>query len=277
MTDAAAGLQQRLAASRQPAAPTPERPAILVVGSGKGGVGKSVLSVLLGAALAEQGRRVLLFDADHNLGNLHVLLGVRPAARLEALLHGDVSPAELVRPVSEHLWLLPGDSGAESLHGLEPLDRARLHHRLSSVYDDFDTVIVDAAAGIDGVIRTATMRASRLVTVTAPEPAALTDAYALMKIVHLQAPRLPIDVLVNRCVEPVEGRAAYDKLAAACERFLRRGVRYLGAIPEDQAIRAAVRDPGHFLALLTASEAARTLRSCVLDRMELPEPIRSVG
>jgi Mrp family chromosome partitioning ATPase len=70
----------------------PEGPSVLVVGSGKGGVGKSVLSVLLGASLAAQGHRVLLFDADHNLANLHVLLGIRPAARLEALLQGNLGP-----------------------------------------------------------------------------------------------------------------------------------------------------------------------------------------
>ena len=253
----------------------PEGPAVLVVGSGKGGVGKSILSVLLGASLAAQGHRVLLFDADHNLGNLHVLLGIRPAARLEALLQGELGPQDLIRPVSERLWLLPGDSGTEALHDLEPFDRARLQHRLSSVYDQFDVVIVDAAAGIDGVVRTATMGATRLLAVVTPEPTALTDAYALMKIVSLQAPGLPIAVLANRCDDPEDGRAAFDKLAAACERFLRRGVRYLGAVPEDSAIRAAVRDPARCLARLEQSEAARTLRDGVIDRMELPEPTRS--
>jgi flagellar biosynthesis protein FlhG len=252
-------------------------PAVIVVGSGKGGVGKSVVSVMLATAAAAAGRRVLLFDGDQNLGNLHVLLGVRPAARLDALLHGEVAPADLVRPVAENLWLLPGDSGAEALHALEPVDRARLNVRLSTLWDDFDAVIVDAGAGIDSVVRASALGASRLMVVTAPEPAALTDAYALMKIVHLQSPGLPLDVVVNRCATDAEGRAAYDKLAQACERFLRRGVRFLGAIPEDDAVRLAVRDPGRCLARLAACEAARTLSYMMLDRMDLPEPIRSVG
>jgi flagellar biosynthesis protein FlhG len=265
------------AANRQTTVTEPDGPAVVVVGSGKGGVGKSVLSVLLGAALASHGQRVLLFDADYNLGNLHVLLGVRAAARIEALLQGELQPSDLIRQVSERLWLLPGDSGMEALHGLEPLDRARLQYRLTSVYDQFDVVIVDAAAGIDGVVRTATMRATRVVAVTTPEPTSLTGAYALMKIVSLQTPGLPIDVLVNRCRDPQEGRGAFDKLAVACERFVRRSIRYLGAVPEDSAIADAVRDPARCLTRLEQSAAAQTLRDGVVDRMEVPEPIGSHG
>ena len=252
----------------------PEGPPALVVGSGKGGVGKSVTSLLLATSLAAQGRRVLLFDADQNLGNLHVLLGVRPSARMEALLYEGLAPDELVQPVAENLWLLPGDSGTESLYGLEAIDRARLHHRLSALYDGYDAVVIDAGAGIESVVRVATMRATRLVVVAAPEPTALTDAYALMKIVTLQVPELPIDVCVNRADDEREGREAYEKLATACERFLRRGVRYLGAIPEDPMVRAAVRDPRRLLPLLTASPAAQAVREGVLDRLDLPTPAR---
>ncbi len=255
--------------------PLAEGPLVLLVGSGKGGVGKSVLSIILGSIAARAGRRTLLFNADLNLGNLHVLLGVRPTARVDALLNGDVEAADLVRPLRENLWLLPGTSGGERLHGLESLDRARLETRLSVPFTDYDVVIVDAGAGIDGVVRTATISASRLVVVTVPEPAALTDAYALMKIVHLRTPDIPIDVLVNRCRDDAEGRAAFDKLATASERFLRRGIRHLGSVGEESTIGAAAREPSSCLSILDASLAAQSLTSCLLDRMELPAPVRS--
>lgn len=248
-------------------------PEVIVVGSGKGGVGKSVLSVMLGTVLAAEGHRVLLFDADHNLGNLHVLLGVRPRARMDALLGGDVEPADMVQPIGDGLWLLPGDSGDEALQSLESLDRARLHQRLSALYDAYDVVIVDAGAGIESVVRVGTMRATRLVVVTMPEPTALTDAYALMKIVNLQLPELPMDLLVNRCLTDEEGRAAYEKIATACERFLRRGVRHLASVGEDDAVRAAVRDPRRLLALLSASAASLTLRQAARERLSLPAPM----
>jgi flagellar biosynthesis protein FlhG len=253
--------------------PARETPTI-VVGSGKGGVGKSVVSVLIATAVAAQGRRVLLLDGDQNLANLHVLLGVRPKARMESMLSGADAP-ELVQWVSPNLWLLAGESGAESLYALESVNRARLQHRLSEVYRRFDVVVVDTGAGLENVVRAATMRATSLLLVTAPEPTALTDAYALIKILHLQLPDFPVDILVNRCLSATEGRDAFVKLATACERFLRRAVAYAGALPEDESIRLAVRNPNRLLETIQSSRAAQTLRSTVLDRLDLPAMARS--
>ncbi len=247
----------------------------VVVGSGKGGVGKSVVSLLLATTLAADGRRVLLLDGAQNMGNLHVLLGVRPGARMDALIGGDVAAPDLVQAVAPNLWLVPGDSGNEALYAMEPIDRARVHYRLSELYTSFDAVIADAAAGLESVVRVATMSATRLLVVTAPEPTALTDAYALMKIVNLQVPGLPMDVVVNRCLDADEGRDAFVRLATACERFLRRGIRFAGSLPEDQALRLAVRDPRRLLETIPATTVARALRDTVLDSLDLPVMARS--
>ena len=241
---------QAHALRRSASAASPAGPAALdafVIGSGKGGVGKSALAVLLAAELARRDRRVLLLDGAHNQGNLHVLLGVRPAGRLDALVAGEIGVADLVVPIAERLWLLPGDSGAESLHGMAPVDRARLQRRLSAVYDDYDAVVVDAGPGIESVLR-ATIRASRLVVVAVPEPASLSDAYALIKIAHLQVPSLAVDVVVNRAISADEARAAFGRLELAAERFLHRELRFLGAVSEDAEIMRRVRTPGALLA-----------------------------
>jgi MinD-like ATPase involved in chromosome partitioning or flagellar assembly len=223
---------------------------VVLVGSGKGGVGKSLLSILLAAEAASAGRRVLLFDADMNLGTLHVLLGLRPAARVDALLDSELEPADLVCRVSRNLWLLPGTCGAERLHDMPALDRARLELRLSAVFANYDLVIADAGSGLDGAIRTATISADRLVVVATPEPAALTGAYALMKVAHLRTPKIPIDVLVNRCQNDVEGAVAFDKLAFACDRFLSREIHHLGTIAEDASLALAARDPEQCLTMI---------------------------
>jgi len=245
-----AEMLRRLAAARAPHAPhAGEGHQAYVIGSGKGGVGKSVLSVLLAAELARRGRRVLLFDGSQNQGNLHVLLGARPPVPLSAVLAGEAEPADLVMPIAERVWLLPADSGAESVHQLSVLDRARLHHRLSGLYDAFDDVVVDAGPGIESVVRAVSMRASRLLVVAVPEPASLSDAYALIKILHLQVPFVPVDVLVNRAETEEEAHATYARLALAAQRFLNRELRFVGAVAERAEVRRAVRAAGGLLAL----------------------------
>ncbi len=264
MRDQAAGLRELAprAGHTRSAAPEDGPPAI-VIGSGKGGVGKSMLGVLLAAAFARSGRRTLLLDGAQNQGNLHILLGVRPVVALGAVLAGDVEPAALMVPVADDLVLVPGDSGAEALYSLSAIDRARLHLRLSELYDGFDIVVVDGGSGIESVVRAAGIRASRLALLVAPEPASLADAYALLKIVNLQVPSVPIEVMVNRVVADEEGQAVFDRLHLAAERFLRRELGYLGCVPEDEALRLAARRPGALLA--TRCDAIEAIAARLAD------------
>ncbi len=247
----------------------------IVVGSGKGGVGKSVVSVMLAAAAAERGRDVLLLDGEQNLANLHVLLGVGVRGSIESVLGDRVRAEELVQPVAERLWLLPSESGAEGLYALDALERARLHRRLVGLYRQYEVVVVDAGAGIEGVVRAAMLGADRILLVTAPEPTALMDAHALVKILSLQAPHVPIDVFLNRCACEEEGQGAFVRLAAASERFLSRRLHLAGILLEEPPIAAAVREPRRFLARLMETRAAQTIREARLDVLELPETARS--
>jgi flagellar biosynthesis protein FlhG len=176
------------------------------------------------------------------------MLGLRPRARLESLLAADADPQDLLVPVADGLDLMPSESGAEALYALTPLDRARLHLRLTSLYDRFETVVIDAGPGIESPMR-AMIRATRLIVVAVPEPASLTDAYALVKIATLRSPGLPIDLIVNRVVSEEEAQAASSRCALAARRFLRRDLGTLGAVPEEEALRRAARVPGEILRL----------------------------
>lgn len=246
----------------------------VVVGSGKGGVGKSLVAVTLASALAAAGRRVLLVDADFNLGTLHVLLGVRPEVQPETLLEPGVDATDVVVPVCRNLWLMPATSGSERVQRLSTHDRARLHRQVTRLYPQYDTVVVDAAAGLDSALRVAAMQASRLVLVTTPEPTALTSAYALVKMVHGRLPLLPIDLLVNRAQHHDEGEAAAERMRQACARFLGRPLRYLGAIPEDGQMRAALSHPERLVDPDHAGPAQAALhaiiRTHLADLMESP-------
>ena len=246
MTDQAAGLRRIVTAADSLPATEPGTARVHVIGSGKGGVGKSTIAVLLAAALARAGRRVLLLDACQNLGNLHILLGVKPARDLGSVLTGEADPADLLVPVSENLVLLPVNSGEEAVYTLTATDRARLHLRLTNLYEAFDEVVVDAGPGIEATIR-ATIRATSLVVIAVPEPASLSDAYALIKTAALHAPGLPIDVLSNRVMTDTEGRNTFDVLSLAARTFLRREIGCLGEIGEHDSLRRAVRVPGGLL------------------------------
>jgi flagellar biosynthesis protein FlhG len=177
--------------------------------------------------------------------------------------------------VAEHLWLLPSESGSEGLYALDALERARLHCRLVGLSRQYEVVIVDAGAGIEGVVRAAMLGADRILLVTAPEPTALMDAHALVKILSLQAPHVRIDVLVNRCAGEDEGHGAFLRLAAASEQFLSRRLHLAGILLEEPPIAAAVRDPRRFLPRLMKTDAAHTIREARLDVLDLAETTRS--
>lgn len=251
MSDQAAGLRA-LAEPPVSREPSPEGVAACVIGSGKGGVGKSVLAALLACALARRGQRTLLVDGAQNQGNQHVLFGVRPVAPLETLLLGERRARDLVVPVAAGLDLLPADSGAELLYGLGAVDRARLHQRASVLWDDYDQVVVDGGPGLESVVRGAAIRADRLVVVTTPDPTSLSDAYALLKIVHLQVPSIQIGVMVNRVAADEEGQKVFDRLQLAATRFLGRDLVDLGSVPESETLRSAVRQPGTVLGIESA-------------------------
>ncbi len=245
-------------------------PPVFVIGSGKGGVGKSLVSTAFAATLSQVGLRTLLVDGDQNLGNLHVLLGVRPERSLTDVVDGVVEPADLLLRVAERLWLLPAESGAEMLFGLGSTDRARLQHRVSGLYADFDVVIVDAGAGLDSAARCVTIGATQLIVVTIPEATALTDAYALIKIVSRQQPELPIDILVNRAITPPEGDSAFERLREAAHRFLARDLSYLGVIPDDAGMRDDIRFPERLLAPHTGGAALRAAAALAVECVGLP-------
>lgn len=245
----------------------------MVIGSGKGGVGKSLVAVTLASGLAAAGRRVLLVDADFNLGTLHVLLGVRPQQEPEGLLDATVDATDLVIPVCRNLWLMPATSGSERMQRLSTQERARVHRQVTRLYPHYDAVVVDAAAGLDSALRVAAMQASRLVLVTTPEATALTSAYALVKMVHGRLPLLPIDLLVNRIQHPDEAELAADRMQQACARFLGRPLRFIGSVPEDSDLRSMLRHPERMVTPEEAGPAQAALHTILHTHLrDMMEP-----
>jgi flagellar biosynthesis protein FlhG len=225
-------------------------PQVYAVASGKGGVGKSVLSVLLASELARRGRRVLLLDGAAGEGDLHVLLALRRSVEEEIWLEPGHETNPI--PVAERLWVLTGDSFTSAASRSDPRERARAHLRTSVIFDRFDEVVVDAGPGLEAALRS-TMRCSRLLAVAVPEPASLYSAYALIKAVDAQVPDLPIDLMVNRATDAEEGTRAFEILDFACRRYLDRQLTHRGTMLERPEVRRAVQAPGR-LPLLECAE-----------------------
>jgi len=215
-------------------APTP---GVLVVGSGKGGVGTSTISALLALVAAQDGRRVLLVDADEGLGSLHFLFGLSdPGPGIGALRGGELTPADLVRPVTDSLWLLPGggDSVGSTLSSALGERRALLG-RVADLYPFYDLVIVDGGSHLASVQAACSAGAERLLALTAPDRVSMAATYALLKVSRERFPSLPLEILVNRG-DGVSAEEVFRMMAMAGKRFLGLKVGFGGSIPSDLAL-----------------------------------------
>src|SRR5690606_30668094 len=186
--------------ANQPPMLRPESPErVLLVGSGKGGVGTSTVASLLAVMAASDGRDVLLVDADTSHGSLPLLFGVEPGATLAHLRSGEVAPAELLLTLGHGLTLLPLGGTSEPMNRIGGAERRALLRRVGSLYDAFDLVVVDAGSRLEQVLDAAADGAARLVAVTAAERVAAAATYALAKVMDDRFPGMPIDLLLNRC------------------------------------------------------------------------------
>lgn len=228
---------RRHVSPRAPAPPTGEHGHVVLVGSGKGGVGTSTVAALLALVSAARGARVLLVDGDDQVGSQHLLLGVHPRAGMAALRGGGVEPRDLLVPLSDRLALLPGGAG----EGAPPSPAERRAHfrRVSSLYAEWELVVVDGGSRLDPLLAACGAGAGRLLAVSTPERIALTATYALVKALHGRAPALPVEVLVNGAEEE-RGAWAFEQLRSGAERFLAHAVGWGGALPDDPTLRAGV-------------------------------------
>ncbi len=213
---------------------------VLVVASGKGGTGTSVVSALLGLAVAGEGRQVLLVDGTESYGALHHMLGVTPRHPLAALRGDQADVEDLLTPVDERLSLFPG--GADENSDLAPLsqtERQLLFRRVRELYSSYDLVVVDAGSRLEAVLTACNGGVTRLLLVVPDERIAMAASHGLLKAVDARNPGLPVDILANRC-DDEEGAAVHTHLANAAERFLQRSVGYAGSIPADQCLQGGM-------------------------------------
>jgi len=217
------------------------RARVITVTSGKGGVGKTNLTVNLALALANLGQRVLVIDADLGLANVEFLLGLSPRYNLLHLLDDDCRLSDVVTDAPRGIKFMSGGSG---IYQLANLSDVQVHKVLNQVilFDKWANIIlIDTGAGLHRTVINFVMAADEVIIITTPEPAAIADAYAMMKAYAANRGRAPIRLVVNRVLEMDEGQLAVDKLAKVSQRFLGIGVASLGFIFEDPNVLKAVK------------------------------------
>jgi flagellar biosynthesis protein FlhG len=227
-----------------------EFPLVLCVTSGKGGVGKTNMSVNLAYCLAAQGKRVVLLDADLGLANVDVLLGMTPPNNLFDLFHEGVELKDILFETPYGFRILPASSGAREMLLLSTGQKLELLEAVDGLEDEVDYLIIDTGAGInDNVVYFNLAVQERLVILT-QEPTSLTDAYALIKVLKLRHGVERFRILVNMVEDEEAARDIFSRLHLACEHFL-SGVSldFVSFVPRDPLIRKAVQQQLPFCSL----------------------------
>jgi flagellar biosynthesis protein FlhG len=249
------------------------RARITAVTSGKGGVGKTFVSANLAAALARQGRRVLVLDADLGLANLDVMLNLAPKITLHDVFTGKSSLEDAILPAPGGFSALLAGSGMVEYSRMTPEVRDQLLAVIGQVAPRFDHVILDTGAGISDVVLYAVSLADEVLVVVTPEPTSMTDAYATIKVLASTQGRDRMRLVVNQTRRHGEGRAVCLQLQQVVDRFVNGGratpvrLEMVGEVPLDIAVRDAVLRrqlllemlPGTPAALAVAAVAAKLL------------------
>lgn len=243
-----------------PPSPGPRAVRTLAVTGGKGGVGKTNVSVNLGAALAGLGKRTMLLDADLGLANVDVLLGLSPQHTLADLVAGRCGLNDVIVEGPGGLLIVPAASGRRHMAELHPAEHTGLVNVFNDFENDLDMLVVDTAAGITDSVLTFCQAAQDAAVVVCDEPASITDAYALIKVLARERGVDRVQIIANMVRSPREGRVLYDKLSRVCERFIGDvSLNYLGAVPQCDWLRMAVQRQQAVVHAFPGSPSARAL------------------
>ncbi|SHN68541.1 MinD/ParA family protein [Desulfovibrio litoralis] len=222
-------------------------PLVFSITSGKGGVGKTNISVNLAYSLAQAGKRVLLLDADLGLANVDVILGLMPELNLFHLFHEDAKVTDIICDTPYGFKVLPASSGVSEMLALTTAQKLDLLEAMDGLEDSVDYMIVDTGAGINDNVVYFNLAAQERIVVLTPEPTSLTDAYALIKVMKLDHGIEHFKVVVNMVPDLASAKEVFTRLHRACDHFL-SGVSLdlIGFLPKDPGVRKAVREQKPF-------------------------------
>lgn len=214
---------------------------VFSITSGKGGVGKTAVVSNVAIALAKQGKKVLIIDADLGLANIDVVYGLTPRYNLNHFFNEERNLNGIIVEGPAGIKILPAGSGIQRFTRLDPQQKMRFIEALDCLHDGFDVVLIDTEAGISDNVTYFNVAAQDILVVTTPDPTAITDAYALMKLLSMQYHQKRFYLIVNQVKDADEGLDVYQKLTMVSNRYLDISIDYLGGIPMDKRMYESIR------------------------------------
>lgn len=233
------------------------RTRVIAITSGKGGVGKTNVVANLGYALSRIGKKVLILDGDLGLGNLDVLLGLTPSYNISHFIAGQKPISEIVKTGPAGLSILPASSGVQELTRLSKAQQGNIMKELDKYINSYDFMLMDTAAGISSNVMHFNISAQEIMVIVQPEPASITDAYALMKVMALKYSEKYFKLIVNTASGQNEAEEVHRQLSLVADRFLNITIDYFGYLPHDRNVLKGIRHQKLVSEMFPGSEASR--------------------
>ncbi len=237
----------------------PQTSRTIAITSGKGGVGKTNISVNLALSLVRLNKKVALLDADLGLANADIVLGVYPNYNLTHVLQGEKEIKNIILEGPLGLHVLAGGSGVYDLANLGQWQLERFIRSMEQLDQEYDFLIIDTGAGIHRSVLSFVLSVDEVIVVTTPEPTSITDAYGMVKTIIQRTPETNIRVLVNMAAIPRDGEIVFQKLNTVVKQFLNRNILYGGYILRDPNVARSVLEQEPFVLAYPVSSATRSI------------------
>lgn len=252
-----------------------ENARVITVTSGKGGVGKTSLSVNLALEMAKAGKRVVIFDADFGLANVEVMLGIRPKYNLLDLIHNNKNIEDIITEGPSGIGFISGGSGVSELAVLDKANIKLLISKLAQLDKMYDVVIIDTGAGITDSVMEFVLVSPEVLLVVTPEPTSITDSYSLLKVLRRKDLFNPLyktlHVVANRVENPEEGAEIYSKINTVSSKFLSTKLQYLGCVALDKNASMAIIEQKPVTMAYPSSLAAKCISELARKLLDGPE------